>query len=450
LASFFTGLRGVAFHPEYATNGFSYLWYDAPSTSGAVVDMVLARITRSATDPDRADPTTLVELLREPQTERGHGSSDIEFGADGFLYAVLGDGGLPGDPTCNAQDPTSLMGTMIRVDVDSAFPYAIPASNPFVGDPLVRDEIWHAGLRHPWKWSFDRETGDAWIADVGQDRVEEIDFAPAGVGGLNFGWKVMEGSLCYSTAGCAGGLPGCGDAAYTAPLFEYDHGVGCSVTGGYVYRGHDIPSLRGQYLFADWCAGRFWSISTDGPPIAVERTHQFDPPGPMTMTSPVSFGEDGYGELYVIDGADWELYRIERTSDYVEFCVGPANGTGRPGRLRAFGLPSVAGPGPTIAATETPANRFGLFVVGPETGSFATPGGLLCVGGGPIGIERLPLTVSNGAGIATLAVDPTSAPFDQGPTALQPGSTWTFQYWHRDTTSAGFAFTSALSIRFTP
>ena len=138
-----------------------------------------------------------------------------------------GDGGQPADPACNAQNGASLMGTMIRIDVDAAFPYAVPSDNPFVADPSVRDEVWHLGVRHPWKWSFDRATGDLWLADVGQATIEEVEFVPAAVGGLNFAWNVMEGSLCYSTAGCAAGVPPCGDPAYTLPIHEYDHSFGC-------------------------------------------------------------------------------------------------------------------------------------------------------------------------------------------------------------------------------
>ena len=191
----FTGLRGFAFHPDYGNNGFVYIAYDTV-TSGAG-DVIVDRLTVSPSDPNALNPASRVEILRVTQDAAWHGGGCMQFGPDGYFYVAFGDGyGFGNDPSCNAQDGTLLLGKILRLDVDGAFPYAIPPTNPFVGDPAVRDEVWHLGLRHPWRYSFDSATGDMYIADVGQSAQEELDFAPAGVGGSNFGWRVMEGTSC--------------------------------------------------------------------------------------------------------------------------------------------------------------------------------------------------------------------------------------------------------------
>ncbi|QDV08741.1 Soluble aldose sugar dehydrogenase YliI precursor [Planctomycetes bacterium Poly30] len=449
-----TGLRAVAFHPSYASNGFVYCWYDAPSTSGAIVDAVLGRMTRSASQPGSLDPASLVEILRAPQANYGHACGSLEFGRDGYLYVLLGDGGNPGDPGCNSQDPSTLMGSLMRIDVDSAFPYAVPADNPFVGDPAIRDEIWHRGFRHPWKWSFDRVTGDLWIADVGQATREEIDFVPAGVGGLNFGWKVMEGTACFNASGCAAGVAPCGDASYTPPLYEYDHSLGCSITGGFVYRGSDLPHLRGHYVYADFCSGRVWSFRR-GPGGQIEafteRTAQFQPASGGHLSAPVAFGEDGFGELYLIDYADKELYRLGRDEDVTSYCVAAPNAAGQAGaRATATGSTSLAANDLSFRVDGLPPASFGLYFYGSEVTNVRSGNGYLCVGGG---LFRLPVAQSNASGVLTLNVDSSVPPMAAGAGEVSVGTTWAFQCWYRDVggpLGQPYNFSDALSVQFRP
>jgi glucose/arabinose dehydrogenase len=286
------GFLGLAFDPRYAWNGLFYVYYlDLAGSS------VLARFQVSD-DPDLADPASQEILLVVPQPFANHNGGTIAFGADGYLYWGLGDGGLANDPFEAAQDPKSLLGKMLRLDVGGGVgsAVAIPADNPFVGDPGVRDEIWSLGLRNPYRWSFDRETGDMWIGDVGQARQEEVDFEPAGAGGRNYGWDVMEGTLCNPTDPAPS--PPCFDPSLTLPVFTYSHSVGrCSVTGGFVYRG-PMPGIRGLYFFGDYCTGRIWSYDPQSTALH-QRTAELRPPidGRLRL---VGFGEDGAGGLYVV------------------------------------------------------------------------------------------------------------------------------------------------------
>ena len=292
----FTGLRGLAFHPDYANNGFVYIAYDAVSSGAG--DVVIDRLTVSADNPNVVDPASRIEIYRVAQTSAWHGGGDMAFGPDGYLYAAHGDGhGQGGDPFCNAQDGSNLLGTMIRIDVDGAFPYAVPPDNPFVGDDSVVDEVWATGMRHPWRWSFDAATGDLYIADVGQSDQEEIDFIPAGTSGQNFGWKVMQGTSCFSTSSC-GVVPACNDPAYTAPIYTQPTSLNCSITGGFVYRGAAIPSEQGTYFFGSYCSGSVWSFRYDG--NSVSDFDQRNADLGVTLNNLTSFGQDAFGELYTI------------------------------------------------------------------------------------------------------------------------------------------------------
>ncbi len=244
------GLLNVAFHPDYQNNGLFYVNY---TNSGG--DTVIARYNVSI-DPDVADPGSGVILLTVPQPFGNHNGGQLQFGPDGYLYIGMGDGGSGGDPQNNAQNPATLLGKMLRIDIDSAFPYAIPSDNPFIGDKTVREEIWAFGLRNPWRFSFDRLTGDLFIADVGQNSWEEVDFQPASSpGGENYGWRLMEGNHCFDPPA------GCNNGTLILPILEYDHSSGCSITGGYRYRGSEIPGLYGTYLYGDYCSGRIWSAT---------------------------------------------------------------------------------------------------------------------------------------------------------------------------------------------
>ncbi|MDT8368703.1 MAG: PQQ-dependent sugar dehydrogenase [Longimicrobiales bacterium] len=287
------GLFALAFHPDHAANGELFVHYT--NTSG---DTRLSRFTVTG-DPDVADPASETVLLALGQPFSNHNGGQIAFGPDGFLYVALGDGGSGGDPLGNGQNTGTLLGSILRLDVDGAEPFAIPPDNPFVDDPDARDEIWAHGLRNPWRFSFDRQNGDLWIGDVGQDRREEINRQPAASpGGENYGWNVMEGEECFESSGCD-------TAGLTLPVHTYANapGGGCSVTGGFVYRGSALPALQGRYLFADFCAGFVRALTVAGGSVTDVETLLTE------VGSISSFGEDGAGELYVLD-LGGRVYRV--------------------------------------------------------------------------------------------------------------------------------------------
>lgn len=298
------GLLGMCFHPDYASNGYFFVHYN--NLSG---NSVIARYSVSS-NPDSADANSRMTILQitQPAGQTNHKGGMIAFGPDGYLYIGMGDGGSANDPGNRAQSDTTLLGKMLRIDVDGGSPYAIPADNPFVGLP-PRDEIWAKGLRNPWRWSFDRMTGDLYIADVGQGAWEEVDFQPVSSGGgENYGWRCMEGMHCTGLSGCT-----CNSPSLTDPVHEYSHGIGCSITGGFVYRGCAIPEFEGLYFFADYCSGTIWSGRYDSVNDTLtevtDRTAEFSPTG-FTIGDISSFGEDAYGELYICDLADGELFKI--------------------------------------------------------------------------------------------------------------------------------------------
>lgn len=292
------GLLGLAFHPRYRDNGFFYIDY-----TDRAGNTVVARYSVSATDPNRADVSSARVLLTVAQPYANHNGGHLAFGPDNYLYIGLGDGGSGGDPGDRAQDLSTLLGKILRIDVDGGTPYAIPPSNPFVNRAGARGEIWAYGLRNPWRYSFDRTTGDLWIADVGQDSWEEVDFAPAtSIGGENYGWRKMEGTHCYNPS------TNCRDASMTLPVYEYSHAEGCSITGGYIYRGAKYPALKGTYLFADYCSGSVWGTKSAGNGTFTTRKLL------SSGASVTSFGEDVAGELYLIDGAKGIVYSIRETT----------------------------------------------------------------------------------------------------------------------------------------
>jgi glucose/arabinose dehydrogenase len=305
------GLLGVAFHPNYAQTGWFYVNYT--DLNG---DTVIARFQVSA-DPNVAEPTSETLILAQPQPFDNHNGGDLHFGPDGYLYVMLGDGGSANDPGCRAQKLSSRLGKILRYDVDSATPYAIPPDNPFVGVAGAFPEIWHYGVRNPWRVGFDRLTGDLYIGDVGQDAREEISFAPAGMGGLNFGWRVMEGTRCNGLGSCLAGTPACGAPELVPPIYEYSHSPGSkSVTGGFVYRGCAIPSLQGTYFFADYLDDKIRSFiydTTNGVQNFQDRTAELAPGGGLSIQNIASFGEDGFGELLILDNtgsSQGEVFKI--------------------------------------------------------------------------------------------------------------------------------------------
>ncbi|MEW5870987.1 MAG: PQQ-dependent sugar dehydrogenase [Chloroflexota bacterium] len=282
------GLLGLAFHPNYSSNGYFYVDYTRAADGATVV----ARYSVSAGNPDLANPASATVLLVAPQPYSNHNAGQILFSpVDGYLYVALGDGGSGGDPLNSGQDTNTLLGSLLRLDVDGGAPYAIPPDNPFVGQPGA-DEIWAYGLRNPWRFSFDRLTGDLYIGDVGQNLWEEIDFQAAHTpGGTNFGWRCKEATHLYNFSG------NCASQTLTDPIAEYDHTLGVSVTGGFVYRGRDYPALRGRYFYADFGSGRVWSLYQ-----ASQDPLLWSPPE-LELTSGLNisaFGEDENGELYVV------------------------------------------------------------------------------------------------------------------------------------------------------
>ncbi len=288
------GFLGLALHPDYSQNGEVFVYY-----TNLAGDSHVSRFRVSA-DPDSVDPATEEVLLVVDQPYSNHNGGMVAFGPDGMLYIGLGDGGSGGDPLGSGQDSTTLLGSILRIDVDGGTPYAIPNDNPFVNDAAARTEIWVYGVRNPWRFSFDRLTGDLYIGDVGQNAWEEIDVVPAGTGGANLGWNVMEGLHCYSAATC-------NQTGLALPVLEYPHSEGCSVTGGYVYRGSAIPSLQGRYFYADYCQGWIRSFHYQNGQATDVRDHTGDV-GTLSLIS--SFGEDGAGEVYVLT-LGGSVYRLE-------------------------------------------------------------------------------------------------------------------------------------------
>jgi hypothetical protein len=286
------GLLGAAFHPSYAANGFFYVNYT--DRNG---DTRIERF-RVGADRNRADPASAKLILQVAQPFPNHNGGLVVFGPDGKLYVGMGDGGSGGDPLGHGQNRATLLGDILRIDVDAGDPYAVPADNPYVGQSASRGEIWASGVRNPWRFSFDREAGLLYLADVGQNDLEEVNVVPAGSGGLNYGWNVMEGSRCFRPA------EGCTRTGLVVPVLEYGHAEGCSVTGGYVYRGSRIPALRGHYFYSDFCRGWIRSFRHQGGQALDRREWAVG-----DVDNVLSFGEDAAGELYVLS-TNGRVYRI--------------------------------------------------------------------------------------------------------------------------------------------
>lgn len=306
------GLLGLAFHPDFQENGFFYVNYTTPKPDP---NTVVARYQVS-TNPDLADRTSAQVVLTFPQPFQNHNGGWLGFGPDGYLYIATGDGGDQNDPDNNAQTLIdNPHGKLLRVDVDrDDFPadplrnYGIPSDNPFLDRP-GDDEIWAYGLRNPWRCAFDRATGELYIADVGQFTIEEINLqASDAVGGQNYGWRCMEGTRCTGLGGCT-----CNSLGLTLPVYQYAHADSqrCSITGGEVYRGCAIPDLAGAYFFADFCTGEIWSLRVkDGVANVVDRTLELSPESPLNITTVSSFGVDAFGEMYICNWADGEVFKI--------------------------------------------------------------------------------------------------------------------------------------------
>lgn len=291
------GFFDIAFPPGFAQKQYFYVSYTS-KTRGPVGDTIFARY-QVTSDPNVADPDSEQIILEIPKKTGAHNGGSMEFGPkDGYLYIGVGDGGVQNDPTNEAQNPDSLQGKILRIDTESgAFPYAIPPTNPFVDQPGHRPEVWDLGLRNPWRIAFDKKTGDLYIADVGENNYEEIDYQPASShGGLNFGWHIMEGDHCHLTANCD-------ERGLTLPVAEYTHKEGCAVIGGQVYRGEAYPDMDGVFFYADLCSGKIWGLRRVG---AGWETN-------LLATEPFSItdiGADEQGNLYLTDFSDGAVFRI--------------------------------------------------------------------------------------------------------------------------------------------
>lgn len=289
------GLLGLAFHPRYAENGRFYVYYT--DRDG---DTRVERYTVSPSDPNVADAASAALVLAQEQPAPNHNGGQLTFGPDGYLYVALGDGGGVGDPNGNAQSLGTLLGKLLRIDVDGAAPYAIPSDNPFAGQAGRRGEIWAYGLRNPWRFAFDLPAQRLYIADVGQGAREEIDAVALAAAGVNYGWNRTEGTACYAAATCD-------RTGLQPPVHEYGHDEGCSITGGYVYRGTDpaLAGIVGHYFYSDFCSGWLRSIRLDASgALAEEREWDVGPLGQV-----LSFGVDAAGALYVLSG-NGTVYRL--------------------------------------------------------------------------------------------------------------------------------------------
>ena len=288
------GLLGLAFDPDYRSNGHFYVYYSAAGPRRSVV----SRFAVSGDDPDAADPDSELVVLEVPQPFSNHNGGQLVFGPEGYLYIGLGDGGSRGDPRGNGQNRSTLLGAILRIDVsslDGKGTYTIPPDNPFVGQGgNVRAEVWAYGLRNPWRFTFDRQTGDLWAGDVGQDRFEEIDVIRPG---RNYGWNIVEGLHCFQPR------RGCNQEGLEPPVAEYSSSDGCSVIGGYVYRGSRIESLWGAYVYGDFCSGKVWALRYNGAQVTeqLELVHSRLPIS--------SFAEDTSEEIFILS-FDGKVYRL--------------------------------------------------------------------------------------------------------------------------------------------
>lgn len=310
------GLLGLAFHPQYAANGYFYVYYNAASTGNITV----ARYSVNSANPDVADPSTEKILLNITKPFTNHNGGSMHFAPDGNLWIAIGDGGSGGDPNNNAQNKNSLLGKMLRIDVNSTGPYDIPADNPFVGTTGAAGEIWSYGLRNAWKFSFDLTAGNVMIADVGQNVIEEINRIPISQAGINYGWRCYEGNSVYNDSGCAS------STTMTFPIVTYDHSGGkCSITGGYVYRGSLYPAFYGKYIFADYCSQQIGILNTDN---SITWSPAF------TGNNFSTFGEDYQKELYVAAINNSKIYKVktdnlstqENAKNTVKIYPNPASG----------------------------------------------------------------------------------------------------------------------------
>jgi len=439
------GLLGMAFHPNYASNRKFYVSYTNNSGSSMLVQYL-----RSASNQDTGDTssaTTIYGPTSQPYSN--HNGGCIQFGADGKLYLGFGDGGSANDPGNRAQNTSQVMGKMLRFDVDGGAPYSANDNPFYTGSGGLSDFMWSIGWRNPWRFSFDRQTGDMWIGDVGQNAREEVSFeAASNNGGDNYGWRCMEAFRCTGLSGCT-----CNSAPLTLPVHEYTHSGGnCSITGGYVYRGNLMPNMVGRYFFGDYCSGKIWSGQPNGTGSltnVVEHTSDLAIPGSELITS---FGEDANGELYVVDSSGGQIWRLEEACPATAntYCTASPNSVGSGAYISISGTPSVSQNSVSLIVAGAVPGQFGLFYYGANQISQPFGNGVRCVGAGGVGIFRLnPPAVTDLFGDLTRHWDLSQAPSDSGAGAVSAGDTWNVQFWYRDpasTQGSSFNLSNAISI----
>jgi glucose/arabinose dehydrogenase len=360
------GLFSMAFDPNYASTGRFYVYY-----TNSVGSLVLARYTVSG-NPDVANPGGEILLTIPHPGQSNHNGGQVAFGPDGYLYMATGDGGGSNDTSNNAQNLNSHLGKVLRFDVSTPTGYAIPPTNPYAGSPSGLPEIWAVGTRNPFRFSFDRNTGDMYIGDVGQGAREEVDFqsasfTPTPNAPINYGWRCLEGNNQTNLGGCT--YPNPYPGGDVRPIWEYTHGVGICITGGFMYRGAMIPDLRGYYWFADYSFSKIWTFRYMGTGVvnsSQERTAQLAPGGGLSITSIASFGQDALGEIYILDLSGGEIFKIVPTTPNIKGIS--SYGSGTPGCngsqvMSAMSTAVINHPAFILQATNCPPATLGLGII---------------------------------------------------------------------------------------
>lgn len=433
------GLLGLAFHPQYSANGFVFVSYTNVNGSS-----VVARYTVDPLNANRVNPATAYVVFGPiQQSSTIHKAGCIRFGPDGKLYLSLGDDSVH----ANAQNLSVPKGKLLRIDVDAPAPH-VPQDNPYVGQPGSNPFIWASGLRNPWRFSFDRVTGELWIGDVGAANVDEVNVLPfAASRGANFGWSCFEGTHCTSLVqpGCT-----CTNPALVPPIYESVIGPGgCALVGGIVYRGQAWQSLVGRYVFTNWCGGGLKSLRhVGGEPIAMI-TYSVTP----SAVQATSLDEGPGGEIYLCDMNSGRIFRIDEDCGALNYCATPPNSTGQSAELGYSGSLDVVDNSFSLEGADLPVGQTGYFLGAQNEGFFANPAGSqghLCLGSQNLARFRSQIGQVDSAGQFSAQIDLTSIPSNP-PVAVAAGETWNFQFWHRDANPGPTSnFTNALMVTFCP